>query len=173
MSETQEGAAREKESIIEKILSEKRKITFQEARDLGYRFSDYNDEYPGVYRYLLKYGGKILIITIDTVDHDRKITGDDGEVNTFVRNTDDAKHIDEETTMLYTAAQRLIALECIETLKSLLYVLETNNQKMIAWAQTKGRQIFNWDEERVQANDNYVVTGIHCEKLFIPPDEKN
>lgn len=171
MSEIREGGKPERELIIEKILKEKRRITLQEARDRGQRFDCYTREYPGVDRYLLEYGGKILIITIDMVK-DPDTTDNDGEVNTFVSNISDAEHKNGETTTLYAAARRLIEEECVDTNKKLRYVLETNNPKMIAWAQTAGRQIFNWDTERVQASENYIVTGIHCEKQFIPLQRK-
>lgn len=170
MAEGKEGGIRERESIIEKILKEKRGITLQEAHRLQCGFVDYTQEHPETNNHLIRYGSKILLLIIDAAPADIKETAET-RVTTFVKNMENCEKKDEETTLLYAAARRLIELECQKTKKRMLYQFSTQDPKMMAWAQTTGKQIFDWDKEEVQTNDTYLPTGVYCEKLFLPPEK--
>ena len=110
--------------------------------------------------YILNYGSKSLEVFIDFMTN---------EVMTFVENID-SKRKAGETTLLYTAVKKVIENTVDETGKKLDYSLRTTFENMKNWAETKGRKIFDWDEEDQEIVDR--KTYYTFKKAFKPKKQK-
>ncbi len=82
---------------------------------------------------MLCYGSKALLLYFER----------DIEFVTVVININEQRR-DNETTTLYSKARDLMQQKANLLNKKVLYELITENYKMIAWAKTKGEEIFHW-----------------------------
>jgi hypothetical protein len=162
------------EEIIAEILQTKRKISIKEANEIiGKRgFSDMFDpreEGIGLSIYLLEHGQKQLIISFYPQSQ---------EVYTYVKNDYARKKKPKETTLLYTAAQKLMQETSNENNEVFTYKLMTVFENMKQWATTTGNEIFHWEnndisdveegenesEKREKPLKSYYFTHIKPEK---------
>ncbi len=119
------------------------------------------------HEYNLSFGGKNLEITA-SYNH--------GSFLTYIDNNSEEKELNA-TTYLYAAAKIIMQDITNKFKKPMTYGLQTGNEKMRAWAETKGKDIFSWDttEDRWKENGNknenkYRYLFI---KKFVPEEEKH
>ena len=91
-------------------------------------------------KYLLNYGSKVLTLTFLEADHSF-MTVIESDLNTDRQ--------ENETTLLYQAAKKLMYTRANSLGKSLHYGLFTSNDKLINWARTRGNKLFHWNSEVV------------------------
>lgn len=97
----------------------------------------------GIIMVYMEFGSKKLQLNIDL--NREGIVGDYNAI-TIIEKLRKRK-LDEETTFLYEAVKRFIQKYTDKSQRNLLYSLQTQNKKMIAFAETKGAQIFGgWDQ---------------------------
>ncbi|MFH1711610.1 MAG: hypothetical protein ABH846_00030 [Patescibacteria group bacterium] len=118
---------RAEQSAINRILKEKTTET-----ELG-----------GSRVYTLQHGSKQLEVSFDFSTR---------EVLTYVEKIDpDARRMNE-TRELYAPAKQLMENCAEETGLTFKYALNTPFESMRAWAETTGREIFDWEEEIQEKN---------------------
>ncbi len=67
---------------------------------------------------------------------------------TFIKSkNDENEHKPEETTLLYEAAKQTMQKLSNNFKRLLHYQMITADKKMLAWAQTTGRNLFHWESE--------------------------
>ena len=120
----QEQIEREKEHIIASIIASAEK----EPKD---------SEIPILIT--LRYGSKELDIVYFK---------DKNTFSTAVEGYEDREKKPEETRFLYMAAKRLMQEIANRAQSEIEYTLETTDEKMLPFAQTHGKQIFDWDSEK-------------------------
>ncbi|MEW6408348.1 MAG: hypothetical protein AB1465_06710 [Patescibacteria group bacterium] len=149
--------------VINEILSRRRTITLEKARNLGYDYADYDQEYPDVHRVLLEYGSKICIVTIDYGGE---------EFSTYIKTITDQKK-DRETTFLYKAARKIMQDVVNEKGQKFRYEFFAKNEKMRNWAKTTGQDIFHWeDESEGEETKNGKKVKYYSFKTSINPNNK-
>ncbi len=87
-------------------------------------------------KYLLNYGSKVLTLSYDLRD----------QSYLAVLETDRPEdHLPNETTLLYTAAKKLMDTKANSLGQAVRYSLITENPSLIKWAESTGDNIFHWD----------------------------
>lgn len=110
----------------------------------------------------LRYGSKELDIVYFT---------DKNTFATAVEGYEDREKKPEETRFLYTAAKRLMQEISNRPQVEIEYALETSDEKMLSFAQTHGKQIFDWDlatEEELNLKKGNIVKSWTFKKTFQP-----
>lgn len=121
------------EQIVAEILANVKEITAEEADAIAETKNVIL--WSSQRHYLLEYGGKYLIISLKQE-----------MINTYVKNNGKEKQ-PKETTLLYTAAKKVMQQLADETGKEFMYKLITPSFTMRQWAIETGSKIFDWTEE--------------------------
>lgn len=70
---------------------------------------------------------------------------------TYIENVRSSeKKKDKETALLYLAIRDILHEFANKKQKAVYYMFDTENPNMLEWAKTKGRDIFNWDKEEIE-----------------------
>ena len=94
---------------------------------------------------VFQYGSKTLNLGYEP-------EGDIINVATLIYTDDSLEKKDDETTFLYNTAKQFMQKLAHETQKIIVYCLTTENAKMILWAKTKGRNLFQWTKEELPSH---------------------
>lgn len=109
-------------------------------------------------QFILSFGDKSLEISIGNISN---------RITTYIENVTGDKQ-PGATMYLYKAAKIIMQNAVNKLNKEMSYTLMTNNQKMKAWAETTGKEIFAWDSTLDDQEEKYRY---NFTKKFIP--EKN
>ncbi|HLD31418.1 MAG TPA: hypothetical protein VJB37_00805 [Patescibacteria group bacterium] len=154
------------EQIIADILKRQRKVSITEALkiagfELNVDHSAPKEVTEEEYAVVLEYGGKLLEVFVSRPN---------GKIDTFVSNIDEPEalpHQPNETTFLYTAAQKVMKELANADQKKYVYIFRTDYPQMLAWAETKGQDIFHWQEHRAEemkgGTEHFLQTTIEPE----------
>ncbi len=115
--------------------------------------------------YTIKFGSKSLDVLFDFSTN---------EVLTYIENVDFDLRRAGETTLLYMAAKKIMENVSSETGEILKYSLTTTFESMRAWADEKGREIFDWDEQSEEDDfkDANRPVRYNFLKIFNPSGKK-
>jgi hypothetical protein len=122
-----------------------------------------HEENGNVQYITLYYGMKELSISIEV--------GKNGihRISTHIQNIGkETQRQKNETTYLYLAAKRVMEDKANELGRKISYYIQTKDEKMIAWADSTGKQIFNWSD-KIPNEEYQVDTGFHHYFTFIEP----
>lgn len=110
----------------------------------------------------LRYGSKVL----------RIIFNDEmSEATTVVLKQEGLEHKENETSYLYAAARSIMKNRANKRREDTRYEFMTEDEKMLNWAKTKGKAIFDWDDYIYDATK---VSPYHkFVKTFHPEDLKS
>lgn len=119
----------------------------------------------GIITVEMEYGSKKLQIDIGP---NQEGTIGNFNVISMINKKQDGQRLEEETTFLYEAAKRFMQKYANEFKKILSYSLQTENKNMIAFAETKGAQIFGgWDQTLSMPNEPHTPKEAAEQRIFI------
>jgi hypothetical protein len=108
----------------------------------------------------LKYGRKRLKVTLYFGPR---------EIETRVDNiADSTRHLDRETTLLYSAAKRIMQKTADEERISFSYTLHTSDEHMRDWAKGPGSKIFKWERTDIDPAEDTEPELYIFETRIIP-----
>lgn len=150
------------EQIVTEILANKRELTPDQvaviAQMLNTGKKDEGEKWVSPSHYLLEYGGKYLILSFRP---------DRDEVGTYLKNNGKEKK-PQETTLLYTAAKKMIQQRADESGRQFIYILTTTSPVMKKWAAGRGSEIFDWDPEPGYKQPASGTTKYWFSRKFFP-----
>lgn len=89
-------------------------------------------------------------------------------VTTYIENTRPTDKMEMETSLLYLATKDILQKFADNKQKSIYYMFDTENPRMMEWAKTKGQDIFNWDKKEIESENE--GRGVFT-KIFQPKKE--
>lgn len=138
-------AHQEENLIVEKILTSAVETLGLSTRDIT-----------------ITHGRKELTVTFENAEPMRAYT--------FVKNKRGEEQVEpNETTLLYTAIQKVIQQEADRLGLPIIYTLTTTSPQMTLWATTKGRKLFDWGNEKTTQFE--TRDRLTCTKTFYPKIE--
>ena len=139
------------EEIVEEILSN----AVKEDRE-SYRC-------PGAQAYSIAYGSKKFVLFFQE---------DEGNFSSFIKNREGLERKEHETSLLYSAAKKLMERLAADQNKTYTYTLRTQNQNIKNWADTKGRKIFQWQTEDEIPDEVYGPLYVFGTQVRVANTEK-
>ncbi len=94
-----------------------------------------------------------------------KLNGD-RTARTYLRTVDGPERMSGATTRLYDIVRNILQRAADIVGKPFTYTFETNDEKLLAWANTAGRKIFAWDPSKD------VIEGQQVRATFTPTGSK-
>ncbi len=113
---------------------------------------EHDENYPRIFRAHLAYGSKQLDCY---VLKDTKVAG------AMIESQQQKEKKEGETSLLYRALYQVLRGVANRLGEALTYTFVTENEKLIAWANTQGNEIFHWKETTVDHES--LLRSFTCE----------
>ena len=115
-------------------LEEEREVLKKYLPDKNFTLEELHENRENTEVFMLQYGSKVLLLYCNQSNR---------AFSTVIANIDGRK-MERETTLLYQKALVLMRNMADRTQQRFNYEMATKNERMAHWAQTNGKEIFDW-----------------------------